>query len=102
MTWVDDLGALRAISAVVPVRAVQALVANTVDELIAAIADGRVAGVPAWRAESMSQCREDSLCRSGLEGMAWVVAVFVADMAVETDVVVFAGSACDKVLLRQN
>jgi hypothetical protein len=57
VTRVDDLGALRALRAVIPVRAVQALVADTIDELVAAIADGRVASVPAWCAESMSQGR---------------------------------------------
>jgi hypothetical protein len=57
VTRVDDLGALRTLRAVIPVRAVQALVADTIDELVAAIADGRVASVPAWCAKGVSQGR---------------------------------------------
>ena len=47
MTGVDELGVLDALRAEVPVGAVQALVADAVDELVAAIADSRVADIAA-------------------------------------------------------
>jgi hypothetical protein len=44
---VDELGVLETIRAVIPVWAVQALVADTVDVLVAAIADSAVMNVHA-------------------------------------------------------
>lgn len=44
---VDELGVLETVRTVVPVWAVQALVADTVDELIAAVADRVVTDIPA-------------------------------------------------------
>jgi hypothetical protein len=102
MTGVDDLGALNTFRAVVPVRAVQALVTNTVDELVAAVADCRMACIPAGRAQSIGQGRQGSVQSGSLESMAWVMTVLVADMAVQAQIVVIARGACDKVLLREN
>jgi hypothetical protein len=44
---VDELGVLETVRAVIPVWAVQALVADTVDVLVAAIADSAVMDIPA-------------------------------------------------------
>ena len=44
---VDELGVLETVRAVIPVWAVQALVADTVDVLVAAIADSAVMNVHA-------------------------------------------------------
>jgi hypothetical protein len=44
---VDELGVLETVRAVIPVWAVQALVADTVDVLVAAIADSTVMNVHA-------------------------------------------------------
>jgi limonene-1,2-epoxide hydrolase len=99
---VDELGVLEAVGAVVPVWTVQALVANTVYELIAAIADGVVTNVPARVAQEISEGGKNGLGRSRLEGMSRVVTVLVADMASEAKVVVFARNAGDKLLLRED
>lgn len=58
MTWMDDLGTLQALRAVIPVWAVQTLVAYTVDELVTAIANSVVARVSAWVAKSIAQSRQ--------------------------------------------
>jgi hypothetical protein len=44
---VDELGVLETVRTVIPVWAVQALVADTVDVLVAAIADSAVMDIPA-------------------------------------------------------
>jgi hypothetical protein len=54
----DDLGTLQALRAVIPVWAVQTLVAYTVDELVTAIANSVVARVSAWVAKSIAQSRQ--------------------------------------------
>lgn len=102
MTGVDELGVLETVRAVVPVWAVQALVADTVDELVTAIADGVVTDVPARVAQEIGQGRQDSLGRGGLEGVARVVTVLVANMASEAEVVVFARNAGNEFLLGED
>lgn len=78
---VDEPGVLDTVGAIVPVWAVQALVANTIDELVTAIADSRVADIPARVAEEVGQSRKDSLRGGSLERMARMMAVLVANVA---------------------
>jgi hypothetical protein len=54
----DDLGTLQALRAVIPVWAVQTLVAYTIDKLVTAIANSVVARVPARVAKSIAQSRQ--------------------------------------------
>jgi hypothetical protein len=99
MAGVDELGVLDAVRAVVPVWAVQALVANAIDELVAAVADGRVADVPTSIAKEVSQGGEGVLFLDSLELMARVMAVLVADVAVHAQIVIVARLAGDKFIL---
>jgi hypothetical protein len=99
---VDELGVLETVGAVVPVWAVQALVADTVDELVAAIADGVVTNVPARIAEEIGQSREDSLGCRGRESMTGVVTMLVANMASQAKVIIVARDASNKLLLGEN
>jgi hypothetical protein len=99
---VDELGALDALGAEVPVGAVQALVAHTVNELLAAIADGRVADIAASIAQEVGKSGHRSLFSGSLESMARVVAVLVVDVALHAEVVVFACGARNKLALMQD
>lgn len=99
---VNDFGALDTVRAVIPVGAVQALMANTIDELVATIANSGMANVPARVAEGPSKGRKDGLRSSGLENVAGVVTVLVVHMAVQAEVVVFTAETCDKLLLWQD
>ena len=58
VTRVDDLSALQALRAVVPVGAIQALVADTIDELVASITHCIVACVAARVAKCVAQSGE--------------------------------------------
>jgi hypothetical protein len=102
MTGVDELGVLETVRAVIPVWAIQALVADTIDKFVAAIADSIVTNVPARIAEEIGQSREDSLGCGRLEGMAGMVAMFVANMASQAKVVIVASDASNEFLFGQN
>jgi hypothetical protein len=99
MSWVDNLGALDALGAVIPVWAVQALVAHTVDELIAAIADSRVAYIATGIAKELGNGWKSSVFDSGLEGVSGMMTVLVLDMAFHAEIVVIAGHASNELLL---
>jgi hypothetical protein len=99
MARVDELCVLYAIGAVVPVWAIQALVAHTVDELVAAITYGRVAHIPARVAEEVSESGHDSLCGGSLEGVARMVTMLIIDMALHAQIVVITIDAGNEFLL---
>ena len=52
---VNEPGVLNTIGAVVPIGTVQTLVANAINELVAAIADGRVADIPSRVAQEIGK-----------------------------------------------
>jgi len=89
-------------AAVVPVWAVQALVADAKDGLVAAIADGVVANMTARSKGSLGGDAEDSALGGRLEAVGGVVAVLVGGVAGNAQVEVIAGRASDKLVLRQN
>ena len=99
MSRVDELGALDTLGAEVPVGAVEALVAHTIDELLAPIANSGVAHVPARIAKEICKGRHGSLLGGSLEGMAGVVAVLVVDVALHAKIVVFTGGAGNELTL---
>jgi hypothetical protein len=65
-------------------------VADTIDELVAAIANSRVADVSPRVAKEVSQCRKGGIRDSSCEGVAGVVAVLVTHVAVHAQIVVLA------------
>jgi hypothetical protein len=77
-------------------------VADTVDELVAAIADGVVTDVPARIAQEIRQGGQDSLGCGGLEGVTRVVTMLVANMACEAEVVVFARNTGNEFLFGED
>jgi hypothetical protein len=89
-------------AAVVPVWAVQALVADTKDSLVAAIADGVVANMTARGKGNLGGDAEDSALGGRLEAVRGVVAVLVGGVARDAQVEVIASCASDKLVLRQN
>tara|TARA_R110002003_G_scaffold1005_3_gene21980 strand:- start:17553 stop:18035 length:483 start_codon:yes stop_codon:yes gene_type:complete len=96
----DVLRTLDTVGAVVPVWAVQALVTDTVYELVTTIADSRVAHVPSSIAEKVGQSGQSGVGCGCLESVARVVAVLVANVAVHAQVVIVAGQAGDELILR--
>lgn len=89
-------------AAVVPVRAIQTLVANAVDRLVAAIAEGVVANVTAWSEGGLGSHGEDGLIGGGLESMSRVVAMLVGGVASNAQIEVITGGAGDKLSLGQD
>lgn len=98
----DELGVLHTLAAVIPIGAVQALVADTIDELVTAIADSRVANIPTRVAEEIGQRRKDRLGRGRLESMARMMTMLVVDMALQAEVVVVTSDTGDELALWQN
>lgn len=83
MTRMYHLSVLDALRAVIPVWTVQALVTHTVDEFFATITNSSMASVSAGVAKKFCHGRKDGISGSSLKGMPRMVAVPVADMAVE-------------------
>jgi hypothetical protein len=99
MAGVNMVSTLDTVWAIVPVWAVQALMADTIDELVAAVTNSWVADVSSRVAEEISQSRKSSVGGSSCEGVARMVAVLVADVAVHAQIVIFARKAGNKFLL---
>jgi hypothetical protein len=89
MSGMGDSRVFDAIGAVVPVGAVQALVANPVDILVTSIAKSKMAHVAAGGTEQLSHRIKSCFFRDGCKRVAWVVAMLQADVARNTKVVVF-------------
>lgn len=90
---VDEAGVDSTERAVVPVWAINALVANAVDILVTTIADGIVTLVAAGCEEGLSN--EVEFCAHGSrgEGVLWIMAMPEGDVARNAEIVVFTGSA---------
>jgi len=98
---VNEAGVCNASRAVVPIWAVEALVADTIDVLVTTIADGIMGGVAARSKESLSQQAMVGFFGNEAEGMLRVMAVFHLYMALDAKVVIITSSASDKVILSQ-
>ena len=90
MAGVDEASIGVACRAEVPIRAIEALVADTVDVLVTTITDGIVSSVSARGKKSVGNQVEGSILNSWLEGMLWVESMLQADMAGNAQVVVRA------------
>jgi hypothetical protein len=93
---------LDALGAEVPVRAVQAFVTHAIDKLLATITDGRVAHIPTSIAKEVGNRWENSFRGSCFEGMARVMAMLVAYVALHAEIVVLARGAGNELFLGQN
>jgi hypothetical protein len=76
VTGVDEAGVGNASRAVIPVRAVETLVANTENGLVTSITDSIVTDVAARSKESLSNAIKVNILNSWKEGMLRVVAMF--------------------------
>jgi hypothetical protein len=85
----------------VPVWAIKALVTNTVDVLVASIANGIMSNVTARSEKCLSNDIEMSILNSWLECMLGVVAMLHTNVARNAEVVVRAWSASNEVLLSE-
>jgi hypothetical protein len=74
-------------------------VADAIDKLVTTITDSRVADVAAGIAEEVRQSREGGVRDGGRKRMAWMVAVLVAHVAVDAQIVVLTGEASDELVL---
>jgi len=101
MTRVDEVAVLRAAQTVVPVGAVQALVSDSLDLVLTAIANGTVLLV-ATRGKAASHLRlKASSLNGGDEAVLGVVAVTVLGEACPAEIIVVAGGAVDELDLGQ-
>jgi len=91
-----------AFSTVIPIGAVQALVACPIDELFAAIANSGMTHVPTSVAEDTCKSGKNSLRGGGLEGMARMMTVIVKNVALHAEVIVVACDASDAILDRKD
>lgn len=99
VTSVDEASVGLASRAEVPVWAVEALMANTVDVLVTTITDGIVSNITARGKKSLGNDVELGVLDSWLESVLGVVAMLHTDMASDAKVVVGACSAGNEVLL---
>lgn len=93
---VNEVGTLVAARAVVEVRAVQALVANAVNLLVAAVADRMVILSAARLTSSRCGFLKNRRISSGGECVGWVMAVSTANVARDAEIKVIAVVAGDK------
>ena len=96
MSRVDKAGIYNTCRAVVPVRAVEALVADTKYVLVTAIANCMVACIAAWLKKSLGERIQGHVLHSSSKGMLWVVAMLEAYVTWNTKIKVITHSAGDK------
>jgi hypothetical protein len=101
MAWVNEASIDDASRAVVPIWAVEALVANSVDVFVTSITDCIVAGVASRAKESLRDQVEVSIFDSRDESVLGVMAVLLSSVARNAEVVVLARCAGNEVLLRE-
>lgn len=98
---VDVTGINNAVRAVVPIRAVEALVADTVDVLITTITDGVVSHIASWGQQGLGDEVEISILNGGCESVLGMVTMLNRQMARNAKIVVLTRQAGDEVLLGQ-
>jgi hypothetical protein len=91
-------GVLDTFGAVVPIRAGEALVADTEDWLVTAITEGGVLDIASRSTEELGKWAEGVFSNS-LEGMSWVMTMLVGFMARNAEIEVIAVNACHKLVL---
>lgn len=96
---VDEASVGLASRAKVPIWAVEALMANTVNVLVTTITDGVVSNITARGKKSLGNNIELGVLDGWLESVLGVVAMLHTDMATDAKVVVRACSAGNEVLL---
>ncbi len=90
VTWMNEASIRVASRAEVPVRAVKALVADTVDVLITSVTNSIVASVSAWGKKSLGNQVEVGVFNSWLKSMLGVMAMLHAYVARDAQIVVWA------------
>lgn len=97
---VDELRIWNAGLAVVPVWAVKALVANTVDVLVTTITDSLVRDVASRVEKCLGEGLQGGICRCWCKRMLWVVAMLNLVMAWNAEIKVITVYASDETALR--
>jgi hypothetical protein len=99
VAWVDELRVGNAGLAVVPVWAVEALVADTIDVLVTAIADGLVRNIASWVEECFGEGLQLGAGCCWCKRMLWVVAVLDLVVAWDAEIKVLTVHASDETVL---
>jgi hypothetical protein len=99
MAWVDVVNVLVAVVAVVPIRAIQALVANAEDLLVTSVADGAMTGIAAGSEQHLSREREDGVFRGWLEAVGGMMSVLLSNVALDAEIKVRTRSASHELAL---
>jgi len=99
MAGVDETRIDNACRTIVPVWAIEALVTDTKDILVTAIADGMVARIAARLEKSLCKRIQGHVFNSRGKGMLWIVAMLKTHVTRNTEIKVITGSASDKAFL---
>lgn len=99
VAWVDELRVGNAGLAVVPVWAVEALVANTVDVLVTAITDSLVRNIASRVEKCLGEGLQFGVCRRWCKRMLWVVAMLNLVVAWDAEIKVITVHASDETVL---
>lgn len=98
MMRVIELGVLDTFRAVIPIRAVHALVADTEDWLITAIAQSGVLDTASRSTHERAHSADCAFCNS-LEGMSWMMTMLIGLVASSAEIKVVAVNASNKLIL---
>ena len=90
VTRVDDASSLDAVAAVIPIWAVQALMAHTIDLLVTPIADSIVAYITARGEQGLGGEGQDGLLGRWLEAVGRMMAMLVTSVASDAQIKVIA------------
>lgn len=99
MAWVDVLRTGNASSAVVPVGAVETLVANTIYVFVTTVANSLVSNVAASFKKCLRKWFQSGTLNSWCKSMLWVVAVLMLLVAWNAEIKVLTVRAGDKAVL---
>jgi hypothetical protein len=99
MSWMNMPSALDTVGTKVPIRAVETLVAYTVDCLVTSVANRSMADITAWGAEKLCSGSHQGFGGRGLERVTWMVSVGIIFVAGHAQIVIFAVLTSDEVIL---
>ena len=101
VSWMNMSSGLDTVGAKVPIGAVETLVTDSADCLVASIANRSMTNITAWGAEKLGRRSHQGIGSRGLECVAWMVSVVVVLVAGHAQIVIVAVVASDEVVLRE-
>jgi hypothetical protein len=97
----NNVGVLVALGAIIPIWAIEALVTDTEDRLIASVTNGSMLDIAARSTKEICNWIHWSTISGRLESMGWMMTVLVALVAWKAEIVIIAVEAGYEVLIRE-